>query len=296
MQENRTFLSKVQENYLMQLAASRQQWNKRREDFEKAKLDYVMPHRHNPNYQPNGTGFTKMYSNQPDPTRRTVAFCLGDIVDTAIAASEGRVRFERFLEEFCPPPKPDMQSNSSYVSNKLTEDRLSMEYKAASQQLRAREEERLKAWKRMLKTRAEFDLPQQSQVRVNINNYHLIPLPSLRTSAGESVSKMSSPSMLLPMDAATMSRSPMNTGPMAPAPSMGLSINNDSKYSAARVRERISSDGTVAPVTAPKRSKDGLFVRPAGRTRKGMEWDAIRGIWVPENNPQELLEPPPPQD
>lgn len=61
---------------------------------------------------------------------------------------------------------------------------------------------------------------------------------------------------------------------------------SDSKYSAARVRERISSDGTVAPVTTPKRTKDGLYVRPAGRTRKGMEWDAVRGIWVPEGNPE----------
>jgi hypothetical protein len=56
---------------------------------------------------------------------------------------------------------------------------------------------------------------------------------------------------------------------------------SDSKYSAARVRERISSDGTVAPVTTPKKTKEGLYQRPAGRTRKGMEWDAVRGIWVP---------------
>ena len=55
----------------------------------------------------------------------------------------------------------------------------------------------------------------------------------------------------------------------------------ESKYSAARVKERIGADGTVAPVSEPKKSKDGLFQRPAGRTRKGMDWDAIRGIWIP---------------
>ena len=54
----------------------------------------------------------------------------------------------------------------------------------------------------------------------------------------------------------------------------------ESKYSAARVKERKASDGTVKPVEQPK-LKDGLFLRPAGRTRKGMEWDAVRGIWIP---------------
>ena len=32
---------------------------------------------------------------------------------------------------------------------------------------------------------------------------------------------------------------------------------------------------------APKRTSKGLSVRPAGRTHKGMEWDAVKGIWVP---------------
>lgn len=54
-----------------------------------------------------------------------------------------------------------------------------------------------------------------------------------------------------------------------------------SKYSAARVKQRISDDGTVAPVSEPKMTKDGLYQRPAGRTRKGMEWDAVVGKWVP---------------
>lgn len=56
---------------------------------------------------------------------------------------------------------------------------------------------------------------------------------------------------------------------------------SDSKYSAARVRERIGSDGTVAPAMAPTRTREGLYVRPADRTQKGMEWDAVKGVWVP---------------
>ena len=59
---------------------------------------------------------------------------------------------------------------------------------------------------------------------------------------------------------------------------------SESNYSAARVRKRIGADGTVAPVSEPKKTKDGLYQRPAGRTRKGMQWDAIKGIWVPDGS------------
>jgi hypothetical protein len=54
----------------------------------------------------------------------------------------------------------------------------------------------------------------------------------------------------------------------------------ESKYSAAKVRKRIAPDGSVLPVSEPKKTNDGLYQRPAGRTRKGMDWDAERGIWV----------------
>jgi hypothetical protein len=66
------------------------------------------------------------------------------------------------------------------------------------------------------------------------------------------------------------------------SPSNDGGTDLDNKYSAAKVRERIYADGSVRPVTEPKRGKDGLFQRPAGRTRKGMNWDAVRGIWIPD--------------
>ena len=67
---------------------------------------------------------------------------------------------------------------------------------------------------------------------------------------------------------------PAHKGPLTPNTS-------DSKYSAARVKERIFSDGSVVPVTMPKQNKDGLYQRPAGRKRKNMKWDAVRGRWMP---------------
>lgn len=68
-----------------------------------------------------------------------------------------------------------------------------------------------------------------------------------------------------------------NETPLSPS----ATADGESKYSAARVKERIAADGSVQPVSEPKKSKDGLYLRPAGRTRKGMDWDAVRGIWIP---------------
>ncbi len=67
----------------------------------------------------------------------------------------------------------------------------------------------------------------------------------------------------------------MGTGMVANTPS-------ENKYSIDKVRARMYSDGSVLPVSEPKRGKDGLFLRPAGRQRKGMDWDALNGKWVPQ--------------
>ena len=289
-------MSQVSKNYRAEYEAAYKQWNHRRQEFESARLNLYMPHRNNPNHRPNGTALTKVYAGQPDPTRRAVAFCLGDVLDTVIGAAEGQYRLERFTDEFRPPPKPDVQSNTNYAQNQKTEERLKKEYSVITSELRSSEEERQKSWKRMMKTKAEFEVPH-GRTSIDMSNYALMPLPSLRQSGGESVPMNAAPSVSLPMDAKAVSRLPPaaavavasvgnpmpNRPPNPTVPSASAAPpSSDSKYSAARVRERISSDGTVAPVTAPKRTKEGLYVRPAGRTRKGMEWDAVRGIWVPE--------------
>jgi len=53
------------------------------------------------------------------------------------------------------------------------------------------------------------------------------------------------------------------------------------RYSSANVQARINPDGTVFPVQQPKLLPNGEFARPAGRQRRGMEWDAKRGCWYP---------------
>jgi len=96
---------------------------------------------------------------------------------------------------------------------------------------------------------------------------HQITLPSLRTSTQQSI-----PRELMQQVVPLASYTP-------PEP---MIVASDSKYSAARIKQRKAADGTVAPVSEPKKSKDGSYLRPAGRTRKGMQWDAINGVWVPQ--------------
>ena len=100
------------------------------------------------------------------------------------------------------------------------------------------------------------------RVRIDATNYHKIPVPPLRNSTPQAV--------------------PQSFGARSAVASYTPPTNDGSKYSAARVKERMGTDGTVRTVQEPKKTPEGLYVRPAGRKRKGMEWDAVRGIWVPE--------------
>lgn len=61
-------------------------------------------------------------------------------------------------------------------------------------------------------------------------------------------------------------------------------------YSFQNVQARKNDDGTVVPVTAPKMLPDGTFQRPIGRQRKGMEWDAVRGVWIPDTGRSSMQE------
>ena len=106
--------------------------------------------------------------------------------------------------------------------------------------------------------------------RVTLSNYQTIPVPVIRSSAQQSLSSqyIQQSAKLTPYTA------PISTPTRTPV--------DMSKYSIAKVNQRKSADGTVAPVSEPKKDKDGLYLRPAGRTRKGMQWDAVNGVWVPE--------------
>jgi hypothetical protein len=45
---------------------------------------------------------------------------------------------------------------------------------------------------------------------------------------------------------------------------------------------RMNEDGSFHPLKPPKQKPDGKYARPAGRGPQGMDWDSIRGLYVPK--------------
>lgn len=230
---------------------------------------------------PIGTQMTQNYKASPVclGLSEVVADCLADIVDSVDGIAQGMIRNERYTEPFVLPPPPSMNEVENSQRTKQLEVTKRSEMNAVTLRLRTSEGDRLRAWRKMLKTKLEFDVPHHhfssnGQVRIiqlDQNTCGTLPLPALHLSALQRVPhELAGRSFIA-------SYTPLHT---ARTPSTELHIT-DSKYSTARVRDRIAADGSVAPVSKPKMTKEGLYQRPAGRTRKGMEWDAVRGIWIP---------------
>jgi len=250
----------------------KQHWLMGYRQFNRSKLKQMLPSYNGK--QPVGTPLTQQYGSRPDIFSQQVGACLADVVDAVDMVDRGMLHLPRYSAVPPTEPQVDIERLKQLVSQ------LESERESRIRSLVASEEARKHAWKKMLKTKAEFEVPHQQRqsygsrkgMMVNLSNYHTIPLPILRHSYQEQVpNQMIEARPSLP--SYVPARSPVQ--PSKPA--------SESRYSAARVRERISEDGTVAPVSEPKQTKDGLYLRPAGRTRKGMEWDAVRGIWVPQS-------------
>ena len=68
------------------------------------------------------------------------------------------------------------------------------------------------------------------------------------------------------------------------APTVGVNTQ-DHKYSASAtskaLKDRVAADGSIEP-PQKRKGPDGLYQRPAGRGRKGMDWDPVRGVWIPQ--------------
>jgi hypothetical protein len=286
LMDSRAKLAKLKNDYALQVAIERSRWLKRKEQFDAKRMQALMPTRMG--RHPVGTPYISSYARScRDRNNIFVAECMGDMVDAVVTIRDNKLKG---FEDFVPPPPPDLttlvedQSTGETFTQRQAriEQNLKKELHVLSIKLQASEDERRRAWRKMLKIKAEFEAPSQryylgpsrERISVDSNNYHLHPVPALRSS---SAAAMPQP---MPLSNSTVGSYTPNPSSLPSSAHNGTSM---SKYSAARVRERISDDGTVAPVSEPKKTKDGLYQRPAGRTRKGMTWDAVRGIWVPAN-------------
>ena len=276
MTQNRMELSKLKNEYAMQVAIGRARWEKRRQEWRIQRAKKSMQGMYG--QMPMGTNHTQRASAHHDQLYNHIGHLLGTMVDVVVLRVERGYDDDQF-EDFNPPPPPNVHS---FIVDHTTGETLSRRHErregglrnsldALTQRLQQSEEERKRAWRKMMKTKAEFEMPRRG--RLDMNQINLLPVPPLRASTTAAVPNAATFAAAYP--------SFVTTPYSKPRYAATVMTGSDSKYSAAKVRERISSDGTVMPVSEPKKNKDGLYQRPAGRTRKGMNWDAVRGIWVP---------------
>jgi len=275
--KGRQELTKAHSDYTIAYTTAKQVWMKEKFEYDMKKSQAVLPTKWGS--QPLGTEVIKKYmqNNCSNLQLTTVSQTLADIVDGSILAAEGKAPIQRF-KDFVPPPAPGMNAQTG-ENMAQRQHRVEMEYRkqynAIDVKFQKSEAERTRAWRKVMKSQAEINSVSGSNgrgVRITLSNYHQIPVPSIRTSTQQNL-----PSQYAQQSAKLASYTP-------PVSASATTLTDTSKYSAAKVKQRKSADGTVAPVSEPKKTKDGLYLRPAGRTRKGMQWDAVNGVWIPQRS------------
>ena len=260
MEQGRRELAKANSGYALKVTLGKQKWLVDKEEHDKKRLA-TMPSRFSQLANGTNTIQTYMRINAGDQIKLMVGSCLGDIVDLTVMQAEGKLSTNTKYPDFVPPPAPALpqQFRQQQQTLKNEHDRLA----AAFNQL---EEQRRVKWRKYMGARAEIEVKHGVSSRRTAATYSSMPCPQLNRATQQSIPNLQFPTM------ARAGYTPINRPP-----------SSDPKYSAAKVKQRIATDGSVAPVSEPKKTKDGLYMRPSGRTRKGMQWDALRGLWVPEN-------------
>mmetsp|Transcript_28636 Transcript_28636/g.42339 ORF Transcript_28636/g.42339 Transcript_28636/m.42339 type:complete len:898 (+) Transcript_28636:174-2867(+) len=289
---HRLDLEKLKNDYAMQVSLARNQYQKRKEAWE---LQNAKKHSM---YAPIGTPRTTQAARHPNHVYNNVGVALGRVIDAVAMKFEGN---SDSFEPFVQPPAPKFDTiivgNGETFSQRAQRVEVAgrRDLQTLNSKLSQAEDDRRRAWRKLCKTKSEFERARADaplpplRVNASITTPANIATPVVLPPQAQQQAVASAPysaaiavaanvQTMVPMQAPTATwdaSSPLNK--------YAITHPSQSKYSAAKVRERIASDGTVKPVTLPKRDKDGLFLRPAGRTRKGMSWDAIRGMWVPQH-------------
>lgn len=283
-QETRMHLSQLKHEFFQEVAAKRSRWEVRHREHALASLPSAQ------GIAAKGTPRSAAAANHPNQIVSGVGKALSDIVDSVVARTESGGNNQNPIEPFQPPPMPDFMQTVLPSGEKLgerqerLEGHMRVKLTDLGSKLHASEEERKKAWKKLLKVKGDFDMPHhhvthtggsRGRVSYGPNQFSLLPVPPLRASGAAAMPT----SYSYPMASVPSYVPP--AAAMLPMPTSRPVSASESKYSAARLRERHSTDGSVAPASEPKRGPDGLYIRPPGRGRIGMDWDEVRGLWVP---------------
>lgn len=295
----RARLAKIKQQYEVNVALQKQHWQKQKAEHDANRIKKLLPTSWNT--VPMGTPLTEtVVSKYREGTiPHVVAMCVADIVDAVeIKLTNPQVQDERF-EDFKPPPPPDVttlvvdQNTGETMSQQIQRAQrgFQQELQAVTVKLSAAEEERKRTWKRMLKIKAEVEQANSGGSQFGSSRQNQMP-------------------------SYTPGRRDHARGLEVLAPPGGNVNISDSKYSAARVKERIRNDGSVEPISKSV-GADGKYLRPPGRGRKGTnlqsstsgcslsallcstslifvlpfrpnstlqgcDWDCERGVWVPQ--------------
>jgi hypothetical protein len=171
----------------LQFNAERNRWHSRRQQFEHQKLNAMLPSRNNRPSQ--GTHLTQRYRTLPDRSGivDVVGECLSDVVDAVDAVARGLIRNDIFNERFIPPSGGEGNDSEQVLRLRQVEAARRNELNEVTLRINQLEEVRKKAWKKAMKTKAEFELPHHhvsnngtmQVVHVTMGNYSAIPMPIL---------------------------------------------------------------------------------------------------------------------
>lgn len=233
---------------------------------------------------PTGTQMTqRLVNHYPAGTvPNIVSHCIADIIDGVVVKVQNSINDPPFRPYQAPPPldvKSVIVDESTGATLAQHQARFQVpfqkEVQSISAKLTAAEEDRKRIWKKLTKAKQEFESPE---FQMSARSRAIASAPPLRTSSAQAAPGVDPRTQM-------SSYAPSRGGDMryaqGYAPSGNVNVT-DSKYSAARVRDRIANDGTVAPVNPPVKTADGYYQRPTGRSRKGMDWDPVNGVWVPQ--------------
>ena len=219
-----------------------------------------------------------------DPIRESVASILSDMKDTIVThhtAENLTYDPNEKFENFIPPPEEEPRFEAELgIQYQLRVAQMKNEIAICDNKLAKSEEERKRAWKRMVKAKAEAG-GRHSQVMDHL----LPPVPALR--GGKMYANPIYSDFNVTTNQSSMRRQmgghTLKSGSHSRESRDGKSDTRPTKPLSDTIKARIFPDGSIKPVVAPKQLKDGTFQRPAGRKRKGMDWDSNRGVWTPSN-------------
>jgi hypothetical protein len=264
----RNQMQQLVQEYERKKSAMKLRWLEEKKQYDANRMKKYLPSSWR--NKPVGTQITQKVCNHYPETSNghIVSNCLADVIDGVIIKLQSNAQDEPF-KPFEGPQRPDPnilvvdRSTGETFAQRQQRHTVQMqkEVQSLTVKLAAAEEERKKAWKKLQKAKMEFEAPE-------------FQMAARMQKGGSSRAQHTQRSSYMP----NRSNSMRTAQGYAPTGQVNVS---DTKYSSARVSDRVANDGSVAPVNKPKKTADGYYQRPTGRGRKGMTWDAVNGRWVP---------------